>query len=599
MDDRDLLWARWATFVALVLVLGFYLYMQAPWALWISILIATATAGLLTAVLEFWLRLSLRRAARQERSGTSRQQLHAALELQRKFLDAHSEKDILDGVLENGLAVLRASGASFIPLDEWGQSLPAIIQGQVPATALQNWARRLTMPETRQACKNCTSMHGGRGCILIPVDAKFSAHVDCFALQSNGRDVGVVNFYFDVETIIEPDMRLYLNEILRLAGQALDSLQKRNQEIGALLYLQTAATPRSELSTLLKSLLENIRKTLAVDFALLYIPAGLPGVLQTSPQVFTSRTDATQSTASIPDELFLDGIWKSVLSTGHSLSLENVSLNKREVWKTLHAVPLVWQDQGPEGVLLLGSNSGQAFAQRHQALLETLAGQAALLIQNSRLMVQLEYQAVVDERARLAREIHDGLAQTLAFLKIQAAQMQNYLSRGETERLTSTLQASYRTLSDAYIDARQAIENLRRIPSAGLGDWVRQVAADYEQSTSQKVVLDEFNLAVEYPPNVQAQLIRIIQEALSNVRKHAGAQNVSIRGIQKSDSVLIEVCDDGRGFAPEQVDGSLRFGLRGMHERAESIGADFQIASQPGAGTILSLRLPVPVKENP
>jgi len=534
MDDWELMRARWATFAALALVLGFYLYLQAPWAPWISILIAFLTAGLLTAVLEFWLRLSLRRAARQERSGTSRQQLHAALALQRQFLEAHSEKDILEGVLENGLTVLRASGASFIPLDEWGQSLPALIQGQVPATALQNWSRRLTMPETRQACKNCTSMHGKRGCILIPLDAKRSAHVDCFMLQSGGRDVGVVNFYFDLEIAIEPETRLYIDEILRLAGQALEILQKRNQEIGALLYLQTSATPRSDLSALLNSLLENIRKTLAVDFALLYIPSGLPGQLQ---------------------------------------------------------------------VLLLGSNAAQAFAQRHQALLETLAGQAALLIQNSRLMVQLEYQAVVDERARLSREIHDGLAQTLAFLKIQAAQMQNYLSRGETELLTSTLQASYRTLSDAYIDARQAIENLRRTPSVSLADWVRQVASDYEQSTGQKVALDEFHLSVEYPPNVQAQLIRIIQEALSNVRKHAGAQNVSIRGIQKPDIVLIEVCDDGRGFAPEQVDSSLRFGLRGMYERAESIGADFQIASQPGAGTVLSLRLPArstsPEKEKP
>lgn len=597
MDDRELARARWATFTALVLVLGFYLFMQAPWALWISILIAVLTAGLLTAVLEFCLRLSLRRAAIQERAEASRQQLQATLALQRKFLEAHSEKDILDGVLENGLTVLRASGASFIPLDEWGQSLPALIQGQVPSTALQSWSRRLTMPETRQACKNCTSMHGEQGCILIPADAPFSAYVDCFMIQSSGRDVGVVNFYFDVKTVIEPEARQYIEDILRLAGQAIESLQKRNLEIGALLYLQTSATPRSDLPSLLKSLLENIRKTLAVDFALLYIPSGLPGQLQATPQIFTCRDEAVGQSPTIPDELFLEGIWKSVLSTGHSLSLENVALNKRETWKTLHAVPLVWQDQGPEGVLLLGANSVQAFAQRHQALLETLAGQAALLIQNSRLMVQLEYQAVVDERARLAREIHDGLAQTLAFLKIQAAQMQNYLSRGETERLTSTLQASYRTLSDAYIDARQAIENLRRTPSASLADWVRQVASDYEQATGQEVALGEFNLSVEYPPNVQAQLIRIIQEALSNVRKHAAAEHVAIRGIQKPDSVLIEVRDDGKGFAPEQVDGSLRFGLRGMHERAESIGADFQIASQPGNGTILSLRLPVPVKE--
>ncbi len=598
MDDRELARARWATFAALVLVLGFYLVTQAPWAPWISILIAVLTAGLLTAVLEFWLRLSLRRAASQERADASRQQLHAALALQRKFLESLSEKDILDGLLENGLAVLRASGASFIPLDEWGQSLPALIQGQVPTAALQNWSRRLTMPETRQACKNCTSMHGERGCILLSADAPLAASVDCFMLQSNGRDVGVVNFYFDGKAVIASETRQYIEEILRLAGQALESLQKRNQEIGALLYLQTSATPRSDLPSLLKSLLENIRKTLAVDFALLYIPSGLPGQIQAIPQVFSCHDLAGQS-PSIPDGLFLEGIWKSVLSTGHSMSLENVTLNKRDTWKTLHAVPLVWQAQGPEGVLLLGSNSAQAFAQRHQALLETLAGQAALLIQNSRLMVQLEYQAVVDERARLAREIHDGLAQTLAFLKIQAAQMQNYLSRGETERLTSTLQASYRTLSDAYIDARQAIENLRRTPSVSLADWVRQVASDYEQTTGQKVALDEFNLSVEYPPNVQAQLIRIIQEALSNVRKHAAAEHVTIRGIQKPDSVLIEVRDNGKGFAPEQVDGSLRFGLRGMHERAESIGADFQIASQPGAGTILSLRLPVPVKEKP
>jgi two-component system nitrate/nitrite sensor histidine kinase NarX len=599
MDDRELAWARWATFAALVLVLGFYLLTQATWAYWISILIVVLTAGLLTAVLEFWLRLSLRRVASQERAEASRQQLQAALALQRKFLEAHSEKDILDGVLENGLAVLRASGASFIPLDEWGQSLPALIQGQVPTTALQNWSRRLTMPETRQACKNCTSMHGERGCILIPADAPFMASVDCFMLQSNGRDVGVVNFYFDGKTTIVPEMRQYIEEILRLAGQALESLQKRNQEIGALLYLQTSATPRSELPALLNSLLENIRKTLQVDFALLYIPSGLPGQLQAAPQAFTSRDSAAGQSLSIPDELFLEGIWKSVLSTGHSMSLENVTLNKRETWKTLHAVPLVWQDQNPEGVLLLGSNSAQAFAQRHQALLETLAGQAALLIQNSRLMVQLEYQAVVDERARLAREIHDGLAQTLAFLKIQAAQMQNYLSRGETERLTSTLQASYRTLSDAYIDARQAIENLRRTPSVNLADWVQQVASDYEQATGQKVALDDFNLSVEYPPNVQTQLIRIIQEALSNVRKHSGAENVAIRGIQKPDSVLIEVRDNGKGFAPQQVDDSLRFGLRGMRERAESIGADFQIVSQPGAGTIVSLRLPVLMKEKP
>ncbi len=212
-------------------------------------------------------------------------------------------------------------------------------------------------------------------------------------------------------------------------------------------------------------------------------------------------------------------------------------------------------------------------------------------------MVQVEYQAVVDERTRLAREIHDGLAQTLAFLKIQAAQMQKYLADGKLEKLTDTLQSNYRTLSDAYLDARQAIDNLRRMPSSSLQDWIREVAEDFEHSADLKVDLSKFALKVVYPPTVQAQLIRIVQEALNNVRKHAKAQIVEIIGQQDGDQILIQVRDDGSGFSPELVDASLRYGLRGMQERAEMIGADFQITSQPGRGTNVSLRLLAPVKE--
>jgi two-component system nitrate/nitrite sensor histidine kinase NarX len=96
---------------------------------------------------------------------------------------------------------------------------------------------------------------------------------------------------------------------------------------------------------------------------------------------------------------------------------------------------------------------------------------------------------------------------------------------------------------------------------------------------------------------VQAQLIRIVQEALNNVRKHAKAHSVEIVGRQDGDEVLIEVRDDGLGFAPERVDAGSRYGLRGMQERAEMIGADFQITSQPGRGTRVSLRLLASLKE--
>jgi two-component system nitrate/nitrite sensor histidine kinase NarX len=91
----------------------------------------------------------------------------------------------------------------------------------------------------------------------------------------------------------------------------------------------------------------------------------------------------------------------------------------------------------------------------------------------------------------------------------------------------------------------------------------------------------------------QAQLVRIVQEALSNVRKHAQAENVVITGKVQDDALILEVSDDGRGFAPENVAPGDRFGLRGMRERAETLGADFQVISRPGSGATIRVRLPM------
>jgi len=209
------------------------------------------------------------------------------------------------------------------------------------------------------------------------------------------------------------------------------------------------------------------------------------------------------------------------------------------------------------------------------------------------LLEQLEYKAVLDERTRLAREIHDGLAQTLAFLKMEAARMQTYVSKGDVESLSGTLQACYQTLSDAYLDARQAIDNLRRVPDERLGDWLVITAADFSTMTTIQVDVSNVQLAHVFSPNVKAQLVRIVQETLTNVRKHAQACQVMISAVEGNGAVILEIHDNGRGFAPEETQPASQYGLRSMRERAESIGADFQIISSPGAGTIVRLQIPI------
>jgi signal transduction histidine kinase len=144
------------------------------------------------------------------------------------------------------------------------------------------------------------------------------------------------------------------------------------------------------------------------------------------------------------------------------------------------------------------------------------------------LLEQMEYKAVLDERTRLAREIHDGLAQTLAFLKMEAARMQTYVSKGDVEALSRTLQACYQTLSDAYLDARQAIDNLRRVPDERLSDWLELTAADFTAITGIEVDVSNIQIAHVFSPGIKAQLVRIVQEALTNVRKHAQACQVTI-----------------------------------------------------------------------
>ena len=207
------------------------------------------------------------------------------------------------------------------------------------------------------------------------------------------------------------------------------------------------------------------------------------------------------------------------------------------------------------------------------------------------LLPEIEYRAVLGERTRLAREIHDGLAQTLAFLKIEIGRAESFLSQGKPDGAARLLHDSARTVSDAYLDARQAIENLRRVPDGRLDTWLRQVSEDFAAITGQQVEID-IALDGDFPPNIQVQMIRVVQEALTNIRRHAQASHVRLTACENEREVVIEVQDNGHGFTPADRIVTARFGLRGMRERAEAIGADFQITSHPGGGTTVRLRIP-------
>ena len=182
----------------------------------------------------------------------------------------------------------------------------------------------------------------------------------------------------------------------------------------------------------------------------------------------------------------------------------------------------------------------------------------ALDEKNVELLEQLEYKVILEERTRLAREIHDGLAQTLAFLKLEAARMQAYISKGDVEAISQNLQACHKTLSDAYLDARQAIDNLRRVPDENLSDWLEVTAAEFTTLTGIEVDVSNVRLQHVFSPSVKAQLIRIVQEALTNIRKHSQACSVTMSAFEQEAAVFLELFDNGRGFTPEETQPAFR-----------------------------------------
>lgn len=288
----------------------------------------------------------------------------------------------------------------------------------------------------------------------------------------------------------------------------------------------------------------------------------------------------------------------------HAASAECVLLNATEEKAAIQCI-LLRQAGGEIGMLSFYFSRQPVFSDLQHAFLADVVPAVDMALESvrERQQISLEetssvYQAILDERARLGREIHDGLAQTLAFLKMEAARMQTFLEQGQTVRLQQTLQGYLRTLSDAYLDARQAIDDLRwQSDITEFPNWLKGVAANFETLTGIPVNVRIDSEDLPLSPLVNAQLVRIVQEALTNVRKHSQAEHVNLHLVSSGEHVLLEIQDDGRGFTPILGLSRSQYGLRGMRERAESIGADFQVISRLGGGTIVQVRLPVHLRE--
>ncbi|HXH08902.1 MAG TPA: GAF domain-containing protein [Alphaproteobacteria bacterium] len=267
--------------------------------------------------------------------------------------------------------------------------------------------------------------------------------------------------------------------------------------------------------------------------------------------------------------------------------------------KTLLGVPVFYQGEVRGLLYLTEKENAPEFSETDEEIANLFAAYASVAVSNAVLHARVQHAVIEEERQRIAREMHDGLAQVLAYVNAKTGAVRRLVELDRREEALQELAELEAAAREVYADVRESILGLRVITQGGPGFLaaLRQYAEQFSRQSGVPVDLriegPEEGLEVE--PMTEVQLIRVVQEALSNVRKHAAAHRAEVRLYRENSDLCLTIADDGRGFDPHLVGRgeSPRFGLQTMRERVESLGGTFTITSAPGHGTVVSVSIPL------
>ena len=271
----------------------------------------------------------------------------------------------------------------------------------------------------------------------------------------------------------------------------------------------------------------------------------------------------------------------------------------RAGFETLVSVPVRLQ-QRLIGEINLFYRSHTSLSAGETELLDALASHLANALESLRASALEREAAVGEERALIARELHDSIAQSLAFLKIQVQLLRNAASKGQDARVMSTLDELDEGLRESINDVRELLVHFRtRTNTDDIERALQETLQKFQHQTGLSAKLHVEGHGLPLPADVQVQVLHVLQESLSNVRKHAGAGHVQLDVI-KGAHWRFRVRDDGAGFDVLDAPDDSHVGLKIMRERAALIGARVDVNSEPGDGTTVTLTLPPhPVAASP
>ena len=298
------------------------------------------------------------------------------------------------------------------------------------------------------------------------------------------------------------------------------------------------------------------------------------------------------------------GMLAVMLREGQPLRLADIRADPRfEGWPSAHpeladilAMPIKDGDRVLGFIFAANKRAGGGFTERDEEVLALFAAHAAIALTNARLYEQARQLSVLEERARLARDLHDAVSQKLFSIRVKARAASVLASRdpatGDTDRAAAEMESVAALAGDAQAELRAVIDGLAppEITEGGLAGSLRRYALLAGKAHGVKVRFAADDLPA-LGADREAALYRIAQEALHNALRHSGAAEVGVSVCVAGRRVTLEVNDRGKGFVPELAAGGR--GLPSLRERAAGAGASLVIRSAQGEGTTVRVVMPV------
>jgi signal transduction histidine kinase len=398
--------------------------------------------------------------------------------------------------------------------------------------------------------------------------------------------------------------------LVQLVFGAVEGLERRleRQYVDLAAVREVGLTIIGDLDTpaVLRHVVEGARELLGARYSAL-----LAELASDEPPAFVPSGMSDQDAAAIgrpprPDV----GLFAVPLEPGQVLRIDDIARDPRAggfppfhpPMRRLLAVALCTRGRAFGKLFVADRLDGEPFDVDDEQALRRLATVAALALGNASLHRRVQALAISQERDRLGREMHDSLAQVLGYVSAKSQAIRELIGRRRLALAERQLDEMSEVVRSAYADVREAILGLRATHGAerhvldALDDYLKAWQMQSGVRGEIEVQADEAVLHA-LDPNAELQVLRIVQEALANVRKHARARRATVRLTQEGAWLLVCVEDDGRGFDPSArvADSVARFGLATMEERARSFGGALSVESQPGRGTRVRVRVPLTV----